>query len=236
MSSFEHFSVDSPTGLGKWLTAKTVRQQFSYLLPCLPASRDIAILEIGPGRGEFAALFLDAGYRNYAIIEPDEGLRAVCEKLPIRRSYSSPIPPLPVGNATQDLVIMCDVFEHMNDTAMAVAVIAEIKRVLIPGGMVFILCPDFMHWKEEFFNCDFSHSNPTTVRRTSQLFQNEGIETVSFAYHYTFLSGWLGLLIGAAVKLATSPFKALGARNTSRIYRLRLCFLRRFLILGKARS
>ena len=234
MGYFDHFAADSPTSVGAWLTAKTVKQQFAYLAPYLSQDRSITILEIGPGRGEFASLFLAEGYKNYSVVEPDDQLRAKCEGLPVYKAYSDVIPPLPVDSASQDLILMCDVFEHLNDTATAVAVIRDIRRALKPGGMIFILCPDLLHWKEEFFNCDYSHSNPTTVRRTSQLFQNAQIETFSYSYHYAFLSSWVGFVLGNAIKLATTPLRFLGANNHSRIYRLRLCFLRRFMILGRS--
>src|SRR5271166_5240152 len=137
MGYFDHFAANSPTKLGAWLTSAAVRRQFSFLLRYLPRDRSIAILEIGPGRGELAAQFLRAGYLNYCVVEPDESLRKVCEELPVLKAYAAVIPPLPVDPASQDLIIMCDVFEHMNDTAMAVAVIKEIKRALRPGGMIF---------------------------------------------------------------------------------------------------
>lgn len=233
MRFFGHFADNKPTSFGSWLTRQTVKAQFKFLNDDLPSDRSIAILEIGPGRGEFASEFLQAGYVNYSIVEPDDTLRAICESLPVKTAYSTTIPPFPVASGTQDLVIMCDVFEHMNDTKMATDVIAEMKRVLKPNGLVLILSPDYLQWKEEFYNCDFSHSNPTTVRRTSQMFSNAGIETVKYGYHYNFLSGVIGMTVGGLVKLLTGPLKGLGASNDSRLYRLRLCFLRRFLIIGR---
>jgi SAM-dependent methyltransferase len=234
MRFFGHFASQKSTTLGQWLTTATVRRQFDFLHPFLGKKQETAILEVGPGHGEFMKIFLDAGYTNYSIIEPDDQLRADCELLPISKAYSNIVPPFPVDSGSMDLIILCDVFEHMNDTAVAVSVLAEARRALVQGGLIFILSPDYVHWKDDFFNCDFSHSNPTTIRRTSQIFENVGFTTVAFDYHYNFLRGWLGFLIGNTIKLATAPFKHLAARNASRIYRLRLCFLRRFLIVGKA--
>ena len=233
MGFFTHFAPAKPTALGAWLTRKTVEQEFNFLRPHLPSSDKAAVLEIGPGQGELAALFCQAGFSKLDIVEPDEALRAGCMRLAIRTAYSCIAPPLPMPDESYDLVIMCDVFEHMNDARVAGEMIAEVRRVLKPGGLFFVLCPDYLHWREEFFNCDFSHSNPTTVRRMNQMFFNHGLETVATTYHYTFLTGPVGFLAGGLVKLATRPFVRAGSNINSRLYRLRLCFLRRFLMVAR---
>ena len=234
MRFFGHFSSSKATAVGDWLTQKTMEQQFAFVRSELSLKKDIEILEIGPGRGDFAAKFFEAGFQNYDVVEPDEFLRNLCGRLPIRRVYAEIIPPLPGPSAAYDLIIMCDVFEHMNDTAMAQAVLKEIHRVLRPGGHFFVLCPDYTHWKEDFFNCDFSHSNPTTVRRTNQMLYNLDMVNVATIYHYNFLTGFAGWTIGNLVKFFTTPFS--GASIGSRFYSLRLCFLRRFLMIAQKRG
>jgi SAM-dependent methyltransferase len=231
---FSHFSSGAPTRFGGFLIKKTVEAQFSFLAPYLLMDRNCSILEIGPGRGEFASLFLKAGYTNYSVVEPDDTLRALCESLPIVKAYKDLVPPLPVEDSSQDLIIMCDVFEHVNDAATAVAVIKDIRRCLKPGGLFFVLSPDYLHWGPDFYNCDYSHSNPTTIRRTSQIFENVGLKNIGHTYHYCFLSGFIGFVAGTLVKGVTAPFRSLGASNNSKVYRLRLCFLRRFLLIAQA--
>ena len=231
MRFFGHFASGKPTAIGDWLTRKTIEQQFRFVRANMPSEREIDILEIGPGRGEFAAKFVESGYRNYDILEPDETLRQFCHRLPLRRVFTEIIPPLPGASCSYDLIIMCDVFEHMNDTAMALAVLKEIHRVLRPGGRFFVLCPDYNHWKADFFNCDFSHSNPTTVRRMNQLLFNLDFTPQATIYHYNFLTGFSGWFIGNVMKILTTPFS--GSSMGSRFYSLRLCFLRRFLIIAQ---
>lgn len=233
MRFFGHYAADGPTTIGNWLTWKTCEQQFAFLRRHVRLEPATSILEIGPGRGEFATHFLQAGLTTYDVIEPDETLRGMCQQLSIRRAYPDVIPPLPVGEGTYDLVIMCDVFEHMNDTRMALAMLGEVHRVLKPGGHFFVLSPDYLHWSKEFFNCDFSHSNPTTVRRMKQLFFNFGLQEVATTYHYNYLSGIPGFVVGNLVKYTTAPLCFLGGNMDSRIYRLHLCFLRRFLMIGR---
>lgn len=234
MSFFGHFAHGQPTAVGVWLTRKTMEQQFDFVVTHVPRLSEAHVLEIGPGRGDFAAKFFAAGCRIYDVIEPDEALQKFCAPLPLRNVYSNVIPPLPGPDAVYDLVIMCDVFEHMNDTATAVKVLAEINRVLRPGGRFFVLSPDYNHWQSDFFNCDFSHSNPTTVRRMNQMLYNVGFETTATTYHYTFLTGAPGWIIGNLVKFFTTPFR--GDRFGARFYSLRLCFLRRFLMIAQKKK
>ena len=103
--------------------------------------------------------------------------------------------------------------------------------MLRPGGILFILSPDLMDWKEDFYNCDFSHSNPTTVRRTHEIFLNEGLTTAAFAYSYSGFAGPLGFALNRLVKALT--FWASGEDLDFKPYKLRLTFLRRFMIVGR---
>jgi hypothetical protein len=99
---------------------------------------------------------------------------------------------------------MCDVFEHLNDSREAHRFVSEAKRVLRRGGILFILSPDLMDWKEDFYNCDFSHSNPTTVRRTHQIFMNEQLTTAGFQYAYSGFQGAIGYGLSRVVKILLS--------------------------------
>lgn len=231
MAYFDHFATGRSTGIGDWLTAHAIEGQFHFLASHLPAERKPEILEIGPGHGEFAARLMKAGYANYDVVEPNASLRAKLEALGARRAKSYLIPQLQEADASYDAIVVCDVFEHLNDAREAQQFVAEARRVLRGGGILFILSPDLMDWKEDFYNCDFSHSNPTTVRRTHEIFINAGLATVAHAYTYSGFRGLTGYLLNRAVKAAT--FWATGEDLNFKPYKLRLTFLRRFMIIGK---
>jgi hypothetical protein len=103
--------------------------------------------------------------------------------------------------------------------------------VLRRGGILFILSPDLMDWQEDFYNCDFSHSNPTTVRRTHQIFMNEQLMTAGFQYAYSGFQGAIGYGLSRVVKILTS--RARSEDLNYKLYKLRLTFLRRFMIVGR---
>lgn len=231
MAYFDHFATGRSTGIGDWLTSHAIEAQFRFLASHLPAGRAPEILEIGPGQGEFAARILAAGHRAYDVVEPNDLLRGKLEAMGIRKAKAYLIPELREADASYDAIVICDVFEHLNDAREAQRFVAEAKRVLRPGGILFILSPDLMDWKEDFYNCDFSHSNPTTVRRTHEIFLNEGLATVAHRYSYSGFEGALGFLLNRLVKAST--FWATGEDLDFKPYKLRLTFLRRFMIVGR---
>lgn len=231
MAYFDHFATGTSTGIGDWLTVHAIEEQFRFLTSHLPVEGKPEILEIGPGHGEFAARLMKGGYGNYDVVEPNASLRAKLEALGARRAKSYLIPRLEEADASYDAIVVCDVFEHLNDAREAQHFVAEARRVLRDGGILFILSPDLMDWKEDFYNCDFSHSNPTTVRRTHEIFMNEGFATVAHSYSYSGFRGLTGFLLSRAVKAAT--FWASGEDLDFKPYKLRLTFLRRFMIIGR---
>jgi len=231
MAYFDHFATGTSTGIGDWLNRHAIDRQFHFLARYLPPERNPELLEIGPGQGEFATKLMAAGYKNYDVIEPNATLRAKLESLGVRRAKSYLIPELHEPDEAYDAIIVCDVFEHLNDTREAQRFVSEAKRVLRRGGILFILSPDFMDWAADFYNCDFSHSNPTTVRRTHEMFMNEDLATLAFSYTYSGFTGPLGFSLSKAIKALTSWCS--GEDLDFKPYKLRLTFLRRFMIVGR---
>ncbi len=231
MAYFDHFATGRSTGIGDWLTAHAIEEQFRFLASHIPAKQQPDVLEIGPGHGEFAARLMAAGYANYDVAEPNAALRSKLEGLGVRKAKNYLIPDLIEADESYDVIIVCDVFEHLNDARDAQRFVAEAKRVLRKGGILFILSPDLMDRKEDFYNCDFSHSNPTTVRRTHEMFLNEKLATAGFTYSYSGFRGPIGFLLNRAVKMLT--FWASGEDLDFKPYKLRLTFLRRFMIVGR---
>jgi SAM-dependent methyltransferase len=228
MSYFDHFATAPMTPIGRWILLNVLKREFSIIESAIP-SRASAILEIGPGMGELAEFFLQAGYRNYVAVEPNTLMREnVSKKGIVTKNYL--IPELMEDDNSYDVIVLSDVFEHLNDTNEAKIFISEVKRVLRPGGIICIGTPDYTHWREDFFNGDFSHSNITSVRRTVQLFQNNGIRMVKYVYMSGFLVGLPATIFSNIVRIGLFFLHSAGTDN--KIYKLKLTFLRRFLIIG----
>ena len=229
MSYFDHFADPHTTRVGAWIVQQTVLTEVRLMSPFLP-SRDSAILEIGPGMGILADELKKNGYRNYTGVEPNFSMR---ERL-VQRGHSVKdylAPPLIENDNEFDFIILSNVFEHFNGTSEAVAFMEEAQRVLKKGGRICILSPDYLHWREEFFNCDYTHSNITTVRRTIQLFHNTGFNTCYFTYLSGFFSGIMATLLSNLTRLFL--YFANGNGLDKKIYKLKATFLRRILVIGE---
>jgi cyclopropane fatty-acyl-phospholipid synthase-like methyltransferase len=99
----------------------------------------VRVLEIGSGRGSMLKWLLDAG-ADARGVEIDPALiaegQAVHGQLPI-----TPVAgvTLPFPDATVDVVVSFDVFEHIAESD---AHLAEVRRVLVPGGWYLLQTPN----------------------------------------------------------------------------------------------
>jgi SAM-dependent methyltransferase len=97
---------------------------------------DAEVLDIGGGNGAFARALARKGFRNISLheIPGDEiaGLSGVVRKIYRDADYTT----LPASGF--DAVTLMDVMEHVPDPATTVA---AVKRVLRPGGVVYLHTP-----------------------------------------------------------------------------------------------
>jgi len=103
-----------------------------------------AALDIGCGQGDVLALYLRAGRRPFGIdVHPDQ-VRTTQERHPgaEARLYDGSRLPFPDGSFRY--VSMLEVLEHVADEA---AMLAEIRRVLVPGGVVALTTPHAGRWQ-----------------------------------------------------------------------------------------
>ncbi|MHC4629190.1 MAG: class I SAM-dependent methyltransferase, partial [Planctomycetota bacterium] len=139
---FDHFSrEDKPTGMGMRLTRALAQRIFDYT----QAERGSGILEIGPGRGDFADICLKEGM-DYSAIEAN---RQMAESLKERGAsvVQAMVPPLPSLEKQFDIVVMINVMEHMNSMADALQITQQVRDVLKPGGRFVICSPDYLNWR-----------------------------------------------------------------------------------------
>lgn len=227
MTYFDHYAASPSTRFGQWLTARKSQHEFAFVQPFLPdqASR---ILEVGPGWGHLARVFRKAGYVNYCVVEPNDAMRMhLAAEGYQTKAYR--VPPLDEDDGSYDAILLVDVFEHLNGAQDAERFLFEARRVLRPHGILFICSPDYLHWKEDFY-CDYTHNNVTTARRALQLFCDYGFRPLRLMYMSSFLRGPLATASSLLVRAVL--FFASGDGLDRKLYKLKLTFLRRFLIVG----
>jgi SAM-dependent methyltransferase len=122
----------------------------------LPGYPNLRVLDLSAGRGEIAASLAHDGcavrathFRDddYKLI--DRSARLPIEGIPID-THIDLMRPLPQADAAFDLVILCEVAEHL---PTYIPVIAEIGRVLAPGGCLILSTPNVarLHSRWHFF-------------------------------------------------------------------------------------
>lgn len=228
---FDHFSRgDKSTKMGTRLVKALSRKIFRYA----EIASGTNILEIGPGRGVFADICLEKGI-EYCAVEPNQQMAASLEKRGAN-VIRAMVPPLPAIDKEFDAVVMLAVMEHMNSMQDALQITRQIREVLKPKGKFVICSPDYLNWRHNFFNCDFSHNYVTTQRRLKQLLVNAGFENVKSCYLSGPLTGFVCFLVTALVsRLPFGLLNAMFADNKVfyKLYKIQLTFLRKVLILGE---
>ncbi len=159
------------------------------------------LLEIGCGRGDFLKAFKDAGLLCSAVDQCLSGVEAQGQEFDLRSADVSR-QPLPYNDASFDIAYSKSLIEHMWD---ATHLLAEIRRVLRPGGICLILTPDWVTQMETFYE-DYTHCRPYTVDSLRDLMVVSGfreVKTELFHQHpliwnhlaYRILAAALGLVL-----------------------------------------
>jgi SAM-dependent methyltransferase len=229
VSYYDYAAEQSTTSLGRWIRKAARRRQLSAIQPLLPGT-DCEILELGAGTGELAEAFQSLGYHRYIAVEPNAKLRERLTAMGVlTKGYM--IPHLDEVDKSFDVIVLFHVFEHLDCSRDARVFMSEARRVLRPGGLLCILSPDYLHSRQDFFNVDYSHSNITTLRRTLQLYHDNGFRILKHAYFSAFFCGWAATLMSYVFRIGL--WFSVGNKIDSKLYKLKTTFLRSFLIVGE---
>ena len=159
------------TGFGRGRRGRTERSRLALLMRyAQPGS----MLEIGPGQGSLAMTAVAAGWR-YRSMEASpiliDQLRA--NGLEVIEGWA---PPILAADASTSVVYADQVLEHMSGIDAAREFVAEARRVLEPGGTLFVVVPDYLKERTFFWDVDYTHNFVTTERRVRQLLYDGGFE------------------------------------------------------------
>lgn len=131
--------------------------------------RGMLVLDAGAGRSPYRRMFKHATYESADIAQTDGKLDYVCN-----------LTDIPVEDGRYDRVLFNQVLEHVTDPP---AVLAELYRVLKPGGQILCSCPLSFH----------EHQKPYDYFRYTKyglryLFEQAGFEVTTL----TWLEGYFG--------------------------------------------
>jgi SAM-dependent methyltransferase len=201
MAFYRTFSEKKLTGAGAARRGKIEQARFGMVAKLIKPPADF--LEVGPGQGAIADLAMEAGYR-YKAVEPSailvEQLRA--RGVQVTEAFT---PPIPAPDASMDIVYADQVVEHMSGIDAARAWVAEALRILRPGGVLFVVVPDYLKEREFFWDIDYTHNFITTERRMRQLLYDGGFDVTAMVRSIGLATGVQRDLLAGAAMLANLP-------------------------------
>jgi SAM-dependent methyltransferase len=167
---YKSFSEKKLTTYGSARRGKIEQHRLALLHRFKPAPGDM--YEIGPGHGTLAEQAVESGWR-YTAIEASPILVDVLRKkgLTVIESWT---PPMPIPSDSADVIYADQVLEHMSGIDEARKFTAEALRALRPGGVFFVVVPDYLKERTFFWDVDYTHNFVTTERRMKQLFNDGG--------------------------------------------------------------
>src|SRR5437867_2786553 len=116
------------------------RKLFARELTELNLSERSRVLDIGTGTGSNLRLMRQMGVREMVGLDQSETAIRFCEIRGLGVVQLGDIRRLPFEASSFDLILATDVIEHVKEDTKAVA---EIRRVLVPGGFALITVPAF---------------------------------------------------------------------------------------------
>jgi SAM-dependent methyltransferase len=125
-------------------------------------------------------------------------------------------PPIPAPDVSQHIVYADQVLEHMSGIDAARAWVAEALRILRPGGLLFVVVPDYLKERGFFWDIDYTHNFITTERRVRQLLYDGGFEVGPVVRSIGLATGFRRDLLAGAALFANVPGLDAMARHLGR--------------------
>ena len=172
------------------------------------------VLELGVGKGWFAELCREHGHPYQGVEGSEEQCRALAgQGFDV---MCGQVPPVPVQAPESGfgLIYSAHLLEHLPGSQAVHRLLLECSELLGDHGVAAMLFPDAMAMGEHFWNCDYTHSFPTTERRVAQAMADAGLQVIAthrLCGHYTGGRRMLArigsrpLVLRAAQMMAFSP-------------------------------
>lgn len=139
-----------------------------------------SILEIGCAMGNGFRAAQQLNFRTYDGVEPTPALANYFREHFKKEVVEAKLPNLDsIPNCTFDLCFSINVLEHSLNHIDAAMWLEEMLRVVDYGGIILIVTPNVKDYGVYFWDCDWTHSFPTTPNRLQQLCEGVGLQVLS---------------------------------------------------------
>lgn len=169
--------------LGQMIKIAHLKRVFLNVVPSLDDSH--TLLEIGPGRGEFADIVASGGV-HYTGVEPSDSLRAELESKGFEMR-TEPLPKINIKDEGVDVVYSYDALEHLGDYSTILDFFTEAFRVLKPGGSIVVIAPNAETIGHLFYMYEYQHNYFTNRDRVETMLTDAGFKVTDSC---AFLTGF----------------------------------------------
>ena len=198
---YRSFSEQRLTSFGAARRTRIERSRLALLARSASPPGDL--LEVGPGHGSLARAAIDAGWR-YRAIEASEILARELREQGLEVTLAW-VPPIAAPDASCDVLYADQILEHMSGIDAAREFVSEAHRALRPGGVLFIVVPDYLKERTFFWDVDYTHNFVTTERRVRQLLYDGGFEVEEVVRSIGVATGPARDLLAAGALLVNLP-------------------------------
>jgi len=119
----DRFTPEDATRIAEWLR------------PAMP-ERGGAVLDVGGGAGQLAALLAEALDARLTVLDPTPQMLSHVPESGVVTAVAGTAEAIPLPDDSCDALVVTDAFHHFRDQATAVS---EFARVVRPGGRVLVL-------------------------------------------------------------------------------------------------
>ena len=129
---------------------RVIRNRISFLEP---------VLDLGAGPGDLTTLLLDAGYETWAAENSEPLLAVLRERFSTHPRFRGAVlsgDRIDYPTASAGTVLLIETIEHLPQPVLA-ALLAEIARVLVPGGALVVTTPNAEALEDATFMCPSCH-------------------------------------------------------------------------------
>jgi hypothetical protein len=159
-----------------------------------------SVLEIGPGHGYFAEHCRAAGF-TYEFCDTSPAVLSKMNELGFQ-GYLGLIQDVAPNLGKYDMIWMSHVLEHSPTWLAAREMVSTCRELLSDQGVVVVVGPDALSWRREFWNVDWSHGYPTTIRNVSQMYNDVGLKNIVGLHHRNGSDNYLVKFIFALLSLS----------------------------------
>jgi 2-polyprenyl-3-methyl-5-hydroxy-6-metoxy-1,4-benzoquinol methylase len=196
-------------GAGKQTEAK-IRQFETNYKRYFPADKSVAVLDIGPGKGEMLTCLKNLGYSRIQAVDISASVVEYVQGLGFEGHVANDLPTFLSGKK-YGLITLCDVVEHIPKNQI-VGIMVAVRDALTEGGTLIVQVPNMQSITANLFLYDdFTHETGYTERSLLQMLRLAGF-TEAECRGFDFLDNSVKSKIQSVMQKVLWSFVRLGRK------------------------